>query len=98
MVFYSDFGATLNLIAKQTDNCSVNNYATVYIICIAHNWRDAKYDEYNNNNNKLTKIARVSQWNRWVLFIGTLSKGKKNNYITCNSFLSVWMSSMSKVA
>ena len=28
IILCSDFGASLNLVAKETDNCSVNNYAT----------------------------------------------------------------------
>ena len=35
----------------------------------------------------LLKTTTVSQCNRWIAFIDTLSKGKKNDHVTYNSFL-----------
>ena len=37
MVFAADFGAALDLLAKETDNCNQNNHAAVCVTCVVCN-------------------------------------------------------------
>ena len=76
MVFSSDFGAALDLIAKETDNCSQNNRAAVCIAHVTHNCRNIECDEHDQNNNALATKKPISKCDRWIGFIGTLEKGK----------------------
>ena len=77
MVFAADFGATLDLMAKETDNCSQNNHAAVCFTCVMCNWLEIEYDEHDQNNNMLANKKTMSTCDRWIAFIDTLEKGKK---------------------
>ena len=86
--FSSDFGATLDLMAKEADDHSVNDHAAVCIACATCGWKDVEHDAIDpDNNQSLTKTKRISKVDRWIAFINTLSKGKKNDHCTCNAFM-----------
>ena len=39
----TDFGATLDLFAREKYNYSVNNHAVVYVICVKYGWKEVEY-------------------------------------------------------
>lgn len=87
LVFCADFGATLDLSAAETDNCSVANHAAVCAFYFLHDWEDVSHDEINDDKEMLTKTKRVSECDRWISFISTQSKGKKNDHVAHNAIL-----------
>ena len=77
VVFATDFGTTLDLMAKQTENCSTNHYAVARMLYAIHRWELVEHECEDNNDNFLIKTKRVSKCDRWVSFIDAISKVKK---------------------
>ena len=77
VVFCTNFGATLYLHAKDTDNCSENHYANAYILHVIYSCISVECDMLDDSNNNITKTQIVSRCGRWISFIDTISKGKK---------------------
>ena len=42
---YTDFGTSLDLYTKETNNYSVNNHATMCIIHLLYYWEEYKYNK-----------------------------------------------------
>ena len=42
LIIYRDFIVSLDLQAKERDNCAINNHTIVCIIYYAYNWEDCK--------------------------------------------------------
>ena len=55
----TDFGATLDLFAREKYNCSVNNHAVVCAIYAKHGWKEVEHHARDNYDNTLTKNNRV---------------------------------------
>ena len=77
IVFCTDFGATLDLHAKETDNCSQNHHAAVCILYVIYDWRLVEYEMLDDLNNNVSTTKIVSRCDRWISFIDMISKGKK---------------------
>ena len=88
IVFCSNFGATLDLMAKETDDFSVDDHATARILRAACGQKDVEHGAIDHDNNQsLAKTKRISQVDRWIAFVDTLSKGKKNDHCTHYAFM-----------
>ena len=48
MIICTNFGASFDLNAKETDNCSQANYAAVCIFYILYNWQNVEYNKLVN--------------------------------------------------
>ena len=82
-VISTDFGATLDLRAAETDNCSVDNHAVVDIFFITYDWRPVKY----NRKDGSVDETIISTTDKWIFFADTLSRGKKNDHVCHNACL-----------
>ena len=47
IIIITDFGATMDLFAKEKNNSSINNYAVIDIFFIVQNWRKVKFKKRN---------------------------------------------------
>ena len=82
-VISTDFGATLDLRAAETDNCSVDNHAVVDIFFITYDWKPVKY----NRKDGSVDETIISTTDKWIFFADTLSRGKKNDHVCHNACL-----------
>ena len=64
IIFCSDFGARLNLAAKDTGNYSVGNHTAVCIVYLLYNQENVEYDEKQEDNSILTKTKRINSCDR----------------------------------
>ena len=83
-VICTDFGATLDLRAKETDNSSVDNHAVVCIFFVLTEWRTV---EFLNTKTNTTDETIVNNCDKWIVFGDTLSRGKKNDHVFHNACL-----------
>ena len=71
-VILTDFSPSLDLRARQTDNCSVNNHAVLDTFCLLNNFRKVKLD-----NDKYTNLCDT---HCFCYFGCSMSSGKKNDH------------------
>ena len=69
----TDFGATLNLRASETDNYSVDNHAVICILFVLSDWRVVKYLKEGGEMDKTI----INDCDKRIFMADTLSKGKK---------------------
>ena len=90
-VISTDFGATLSLYPLETDNCHENRHVVVDIFVVHYDWRKVTINNdletWNGKEEDLYDERIVSTCDKWVFFMDTLSKGKKNDYVTHNANL-----------
>ena len=84
-VLFTDFGATLDLMAAEKDNSSVNNHAVICIFFVCSNWRLAKFKNQVEGSEDVFDETIVNDCDRWIFFGDTQSKGKKNDHIFHNA-------------
>ena len=87
MVIYADFGASLDLQAREKDNCATNHHAVICITCCLHGWKEVSYDRLSKDGNMLTEKCAVSECDRWIVFADSMTRGKKNDHIAHHHFL-----------
>ena len=83
-LFFTDFGATLDLSAMETGNSSVDNHAVICVFFVLTNWRPVKF--YNTSSNILDETV-LNNYDKWIIFGDTLSKGKKKDHVFHNACL-----------
>ena len=54
---------------------------------IIRDWENVEYIINDENGTELTKNKIISKCDQWIGFIDTLSKGKKNDYVTHHTLL-----------
>lgn len=86
-VVFTDFGATLDLMASEKDNSSINNHAVVCIFMVTYNWRNVKFNRRGVGLEEVEDETVVNDCDKWIFFGDTLSKGKKNDHIFHRSCL-----------
>eukprot|EP00957_Ditylum_brightwellii_P039044 2950912-Ditylum_brightwellii.AAC.1 len=69
-VFCTYFGATLDLRASETDNCSVDNHAILCIFFVLTNWREVQYEKETGEIGETV----VNDSDKWLFFGDTLSR------------------------
>ena len=72
-VILTDFSASLDLRARMTDNCSVDNHAVLDIFFCLSNFRQVQLQN--------GKIHDVCDTNVYCFFRSSMSSGKKNDHI-----------------
>ena len=86
-IFCTDFGATLDLMGAEKDNSSVNNHAIVDIFFVAHSWRHVPFKKPNGEGPVICDRTIVNDCDKWIFFGDTYSKGKKNDHVFHNAYL-----------
>jgi hypothetical protein len=76
----TDFSATLNLAAKLTDNCSVDNHAVLDIFIVVFNRRRVGPLQYKQEKDTNQEFVEINTCHAWYFFGPTMSKGKKNDW------------------
>lgn len=71
----TEFSASLDLRARQTDNCSVSNHALLDMFYQLSTFRKAKLDD--------DKCANLCGTHRFCCFGCSASSGKKNDHVFC---------------
>ena len=84
-VIFTDFGETLDLIATEKDNSSVNNHAVIFIFFVCSNWRVATFKKQVEGSEDVFDKTILNDCDIWIFFGDTLSKGKKNDHIFHNA-------------
>ena len=82
-VFHTDFGAVLDLMAAEKDNCSVNNHAVVCILFVTYDWRLVKYKRKDGTMDETI----ICTTDKWAFFGSTQTRGKKNDHVYHNACL-----------
>ena len=80
-ILFTDFGATLDLMAVEKENSSVNNYAVICNFFACSNWRVATFKKQVEGSEDLIDKTIVNDCDRWIFFGDTLSKRKKSDHI-----------------
>ena len=83
-IFFTNFGATLDLMGAEKDDSSVNNHAVIDIFFVAHSWRRVTYKKLNGEGCEVLDEKIVNECSKWIFFGDTYSKGKKKNYVFHN--------------
>jgi len=86
-VICTDFGATLDLSAIEKGMCSVNNHAVICISFVCYDWRVVKIRKETSNELEWDEII-INDYDKWICFGNTLSKGKKNDHVFYNAWIS----------
>jgi hypothetical protein len=82
LLVFTDFSATMDLRAGETDNSSVDGHAVLDTFVVLHSPRTVKVMK---NDKEI--IARVHECDVWHHFGDTISKGKKNDHVFHNACL-----------
>ena len=72
-VTLADFSASLDLKARQTDNCSVNNHVVLGMFYLLNNFRKIRLDDNN--------YACICDTHCFAYFGCSISSGKKNDHV-----------------
>jgi hypothetical protein len=83
LLIFTDFSATMDLRASQTDNSSVDAHAALQIFVVLHSPRVVKVSD----DNGVEHEKRVHECDVWYFFGSTISKGKKNDHVFHNACL-----------
>ena len=75
---FTDFSATDNLRAAETDNSSEDAHMTIAVFVVLHNSRDVEVEG---------QIKRINDTDVWYFVGPTISKGKKNQWTPMQSYL-----------
>jgi hypothetical protein len=86
-VICTDFGATLDLMAAEKDNCSINNHAVICICLVSYDWRKVKFKKEGENGSLIDDETIINECDKWIFFGDTIEKGKKNDYVTHDAVL-----------
>jgi hypothetical protein len=87
IVIMTKFSATLNLKAIQTTNSSVDAHAFLDNFVVISNCRDASVRTVTRSGVEEVKVLPVNDCDVLQYFGSTMSKGKKNDYVTHNACL-----------
>jgi hypothetical protein len=83
LLIFTDFSATMDLRASQTDNSSVDSHAALGIYVVLHSPRVVTVID----NDLVAHEKRVHECDVWYFFGSTMSKGKKNDHVFHNACL-----------
>ncbi len=83
-IIFTNFSASLDLRAGETDNSSIDAHAVLDIFVVCHSQRTV--DGIRNRKGNLESI-RVNDCDVWYLFGDSKSKGKKNDHVFHNACL-----------
>jgi hypothetical protein len=88
IVIMTDFAATLDLRAIETVNSSIDAHAFLDNFIVISNRRDARVQYRNRSNGaEEVKVLSINDCDVLQYFGSTMSKGKKNDYVTHNACL-----------
>jgi phage tail protein X len=82
LLIFTDFSASMDLRAGETDNSSVDRHAVLAIYIVLHSKRVVTVEK----DGKLVKHT-LYDCDVWHFFAESMSKGKKNDHITHNACL-----------
>ena len=86
-VICTDFGATLYLSDIEKDNCSVDNHAVVYVLCIYYDWRQVQFMRKREDREMHREEVIVNEYDKWIMFGDTISREKKKDHVFHNACL-----------
>ena len=82
IVIFTDFSATMDLRAKEANNCSEDNHAVLDIFLVFHNARKYTVQDKNGSFQKI----QLNDCDSFGYFASSQSKGKKNDHIMHNKY------------
>ena len=85
--FCADFGASLDLQAREKDNFVTDNHAVACMFCVTRGWKEVDFDTMDENNQPLSKKTIIIQCHLWVAFVDSAPKVKKNDHAKHSSFM-----------
>lgn len=83
LLVFTDFAATLDLRAGETDNCSVDGHAVVDNFVVLHSPRNVSVEKEPGT----VVTHRINECEVWHMFGDSRSKGKKNDHVFHNASL-----------
>lgn len=86
-ILYTDFGATLDLMALEKDNSSVNNHPVICTSFLCSNWRWASLNIQDEDGEDILDKIILNDYDMWICFGDTQSKCKNNDHIFYNACL-----------
>jgi hypothetical protein len=87
IVIMTDFAATLDLRAMETVNSSIDAHAFLDNFIVISNRRDASVQTCSRNGDEEVRVVSINDCDVLQYFGSTMSKGKKNDYVTHNACL-----------
>ena len=63
-IYFTNFGATLDLMGTEKGNSLVNNHAVIDIFFVAHSWRRVTYKKLNDEGCEVLNETIVNEGNK----------------------------------